>query len=77
MMGGDVLNGLRDRNVLVVEDIIDTGLTMAFLLKQLENAGVKEVKVASMLVKRTSKSSGYRPDCKCIGLLHSRDWTRE
>ncbi len=42
---------LRDRNVLVVEDIIDTGLTMTHYLEMLKGRGPKTIKVASLLYK--------------------------
>ncbi|XP_063601509.1 hypoxanthine-guanine phosphoribosyltransferase-like isoform X1 [Penaeus indicus] len=62
VVGGDNLNGLRGQNVLVVEDIIDTGRTMEKLLAILAKHGPKSVKVASLLVKRRPGSTGYRPD---------------
>ena len=40
-----------DRNVVVVEDIIDTGLTMRHLLQMLRSRRPKTVKVASLLFK--------------------------
>lgn len=48
--------------MLVVEDIVDTGRTMQKLLSILNGVKPKSTKVASMLVKRTSRSCGYRPD---------------
>jgi hypoxanthine phosphoribosyltransferase len=44
------------------QDIIDTGGTMTRLLKLLETYKPANVRVASLLVKRTPKSTGYRPD---------------
>ncbi|KAF7255698.1 hypothetical protein EG68_07182 [Paragonimus skrjabini miyazakii] len=52
----------RDKDILVVEDIIDTGKTMRSLLKYLESLSPRSVKVASLLLKRTPLSNGYRPD---------------
>ncbi|KAM9668517.1 hypoxanthine-guanine phosphoribosyltransferase isoform 1-T1 [Dama dama] len=49
-------------NVLIVEDIIDTGKTMQTLLSLVKKHKPKMVKVASLLVKRTPRSVGYRPD---------------
>uniref|UniRef100_A0A9L0T148 Hypoxanthine-guanine phosphoribosyltransferase n=2 Tax=Equus TaxID=9789 RepID=A0A9L0T148_HORSE len=49
-------------NVLIVEDIIDTGKTMQTLLSLVKEYNPKMVKVASLLVKRTPRSVGYRPD---------------
>lgn len=62
VIGGDSLENLKGRNVLVVEDIVDTGRTMQKLLSILNGVKPKSTKVASMLVKRTSRSCGYRPD---------------
>ncbi|XP_022409987.1 hypoxanthine-guanine phosphoribosyltransferase isoform X1 [Delphinapterus leucas] len=64
----DVLAGLEEMlrknhmNVLIVEDIIDTGKTMQTLLSLVKQHNPKMVKVASLLVKRTPRSVGYRPD---------------
>ncbi|KFQ54124.1 Hypoxanthine-guanine phosphoribosyltransferase, partial [Pelecanus crispus] len=44
------------------QDIIDTGKTMKTLLSLLKQYKPKMVKVASLLVKRTPRSVGYRPD---------------
>lgn len=57
---------LQGRNVLVVEDIIDTGRTMQKLLALLTQHQPKSVRVASLLIKRRPDSTGYRPDCKLI-----------
>ncbi|KAK8734665.1 hypothetical protein OTU49_005923 [Cherax quadricarinatus] len=62
VVGGDNMVSLSGRNVLVVEDIIDTGKTMEKLLAILKNHQPKSVRVASLLVKRKSDSTGYRPD---------------
>ncbi|XP_062358591.1 hypoxanthine-guanine phosphoribosyltransferase isoform X3 [Cinclus cinclus] len=64
VIGGDDLSTLTGKNVLIVEDIIDTGKTMKTLLSLLKQYNPKMVKVASLLVKRTPRSVGYRPDCK-------------
>lgn len=50
------------QNLLIVEDIIDTGATMVQLLKKLETFAPKSVKVTSLLIKKTPKSNGYIPD---------------
>ncbi|XP_078519565.1 phosphoribosyltransferase domain-containing protein 1 [Lissotriton helveticus] len=61
-LGGEDLSKLAGRNVLIVEDIISTGRTMKSLLNQLEKYNPKMIKVASLLVKRTPLSDGYKPD---------------
>ncbi|XP_078068105.1 hypoxanthine-guanine phosphoribosyltransferase [Mustelus asterias] len=62
VIGGDDLSTLTGKNVLIVEDIIDTGKTMQTLLSMLQDYKPNMVKVVSLLVKRTPRSVGYRPD---------------
>jgi len=47
----DVTRPLHGQHVLVVEDIIDTGLTMKFLLENLEARHPQSVRVCSLLEK--------------------------
>ena len=47
---------------MFLKDIIDTGKTMQTLLSLVKKHKPKMVKVASLLVKRTPRSVGYRPD---------------
>lgn len=47
----DLDQSLKGKHVLLVEDIVDTGLTMRYLLQYLEGRGPLSVKVASLLVK--------------------------
>jgi hypoxanthine phosphoribosyltransferase len=42
---------LKDQHVLVVEDIVDTGLTMNFLKQHLSQRGAKSLTTASLLLK--------------------------
>jgi len=60
--GGDSMGSLMGKNVLVVEDIVDTGRTMVNLLEVLNEQKPKKLKVASLLVKRSPEANGYRPD---------------
>eukprot|EP00058_Branchiostoma_floridae_P003435 XP_002588923.1 hypothetical protein BRAFLDRAFT_125430 [Branchiostoma floridae] len=62
VIGGDNLENLRGKNVMIVEDIIDTGRTMLKLLDLVKDYEPKKVRVVSLLVKRTPHSVGYRPD---------------
>jgi hypoxanthine phosphoribosyltransferase len=50
---------LVGKRVLLVEDIVDTGKTMDFLLTHLKFCGAKEVKVCSLTLRR---GSSYEPD---------------
>lgn len=42
---------VRERRVVIVEDMIDTGNTMEFLIQRLKELGAAEVKIASMFMK--------------------------
>lgn len=67
IIGLESLSSLRDKNVLIVEDIIDSGLTMKTLLKALEREQPRLVKVAALFFKRTAKNKGnYYPDCEYL-----------
>uniref|UniRef100_A0A5K3FDT2 Hypoxanthine phosphoribosyltransferase n=1 Tax=Mesocestoides corti TaxID=53468 RepID=A0A5K3FDT2_MESCO len=61
------LNGVEDpssykgKDILIVEDIIDTGKTMTALHKYLNTLQARSVTDVSLLLKRTPLSCGYRP----------------
>ena len=42
---------LKDRHIIIVEDIIDTGNTMAVFIPELESMGPASVSLTSILVK--------------------------
>eukprot|EP00386_Alphamonas_edax_P008332 GDKI01027330.1.p1 GENE.GDKI01027330.1~~GDKI01027330.1.p1 ORF type:complete len:242 (-),score=97.69 GDKI01027330.1:468-1193(-) len=57
------LSVLKNKNVLIVEDIIDTGLTLTKFCKYLEKLGPKTVGVTSLVEKRTDKNiTGFKGD---------------
>lgn len=47
----DLDEDVMDRDVLIVEDIIDSGLTLSWLKSNLESRGAKSVRIATMLRK--------------------------
>ncbi len=47
----DLSNPIRDKDVIVVEDIVDTGLTLSRLLEILSSRGARSIKLASFLDK--------------------------
>lgn len=47
----DLTGSIDGKNVLVVEDIVDTGLTLTYLLKLLKGRNPKNVRLASLLHK--------------------------
>ena len=53
---------VRGRDIIVVEDIIDSGLTINNLRKDLEAAGAKNIRVAAMLFKPDAFKFNYKVD---------------
>ncbi len=47
----DLSNPIRDKHVLIVEDIVDTGLTLSRLIEILDSRGAASIKLASFLDK--------------------------
>ncbi|HEY6873989.1 MAG TPA: hypoxanthine phosphoribosyltransferase [Geobacteraceae bacterium] len=58
----DVENSLEGKNVLVVEDIVDTGLSLAFLLAHLSRMGPESLKVCTLIDKRGRRRVDVTPD---------------
>lgn len=54
----DLDQPLEDRHVLIVEDIIDSGLTLSYLMKNLRARGPASLEVCSLLRKPPGRSSG-------------------
>ncbi|CDS40030.1 hypoxanthine guanine phosphoribosyltransferase [Echinococcus multilocularis] len=53
---------IKDKNILIVDDICDTGKTMVKLSDYLTEAGAKSVMTCCLLLKHTKLNIGYRPD---------------
>ena len=56
---------LTDRHVLIVEDIVDSGLTLAYLRKNLNARGPASLEVCALLVKEGLQKTD--PDLKYVG----------
>lgn len=50
----DLVRPIKDKNVLIVEDIFDTGLTVKYLCENLKAREPKSIKVCTLLKKQTS-----------------------
>ena len=58
----DVEESLRGRNVILVEDILDTGLTLAFLKRLLLGHQPKSLRIAVLLDKRARRKLAVEAD---------------
>ena len=53
---------IKECDLLIIEDIIDSGSTLSYLTKYLENKGAKSVKTCTLLDKPSRRKVEYVPD---------------
>src|SRR6202050_454530 len=58
----DVDQSMRDRNVILVEDILDTGLTLNFLKRVLMGHQPKSLRIAALLDKPSRRKQAIQAD---------------
>ncbi len=58
----DILN----QDVLIVEDIVDTGLTLSYLKRALEDRGPASIKIVTLLDKPARRRVDLKPDYSCF-----------
>ena len=61
----DLSSQIEGRHVIVAEDILDSGLTLTYLLKNLSSRQPASIEVATLLRKKTRAQA--KIDCKYIG----------
>ena len=61
LSGLDRIN-LKDRHVLLIEDIVDTGLTLKSIVEQLKMEGPASLKICTFLLKETDKRLKQTPE---------------
>merc|ERR1712150_313043 len=69
IQGMDDLSEMKDRHLLIVEDIIDTGRTMKKLLKTISPYQPKSITVATLLIKETDKAIEDRYEPEMCGFV--------
>lgn len=52
----DVTVDVAGKNILIVEDIIETGLTVSFLMEHLNKKGLSSIKICALLSKKAGKT---------------------
>lgn len=57
----DLDTEVAGRDVLIVEDIIDTGKTMAFTVKHLESRGARSIEIATFVDKKERRDEETKP----------------
>lgn len=58
----DLTKPIKDKHVIIVEDIFDTGLTLKYLVGNLSSRGPKSIKVCTLLKKQISNQADVKLD---------------
>jgi hypoxanthine phosphoribosyltransferase len=58
----DIETQIKGKNVLIVEDIVDTGLTLSFLVKKLKERDPRSLKVCVFLDKKERRKVPFEAD---------------
>lgn len=53
---------LKDRHLIVIEDIVDTGLTLRCIYRNLKDAGAASIKCCTLLEKETTRRQEFVPE---------------
>jgi len=61
-MTQDLSKPIKGRNVIIIEDIIDTGLTMKYLIENLSTRQPKSIKVCTLLHKPDNRTAEVQMD---------------
>ncbi len=59
---------IAGRDVIVIEDIIDTGITMQKIISQLEFKNPASIRIATLLLKPDSVKVPIKPDFVCFSI---------
>lgn len=62
----DLDEPLKDKDVLVVEDIVDSGRTLSYLLEMLKDRGPKSIKLCTLLDKPERRVVDVHVDYTCF-----------
>ena len=57
---------LKGRNIILVEDIVDTGITIVHMMEELKKYEPADVKIATLLLKPEKYDKGYAIDYVAI-----------
>lgn len=60
----DLDEDIKDRNVILIEDILDTGLTLNYLLKNLKTRHPESIETCALLVKKGKQKVTVQPKYK-------------
>jgi len=61
----DVDININNKDVLIVEDIVDTGITLSYLVEHLHASGASSVRICTLIDKRERRETDVRVDYAC------------
>lgn len=61
----DIDIDIKSKHVLIVEDIVDTGRTLSFLVEHMRLRGPKSVRICAMIDKRERRKTDIQVDYAC------------
>ncbi|MCK9477706.1 MAG: hypoxanthine phosphoribosyltransferase [Candidatus Muirbacterium halophilum] len=64
----DIDVDVQGKNIVIIEDIVDTGLTMEFLVGYFKNKGANCIKVCALLDKKDCRKVEARVDYCCFDI---------
>lgn len=56
------LENIMDKDIIIVEDIVDTGKTINYLVNYLKDMGAKSIRVCTILDKPIKRSINFKPE---------------
>lgn len=62
----DIPDDIKGFDVLIVDDIIDTGITMDFVINHVKKLGANSVKICTLLDKPSRRTKDLKPDYCCF-----------
>ena len=64
----DLDESLKDKEVLIVEDIVDSGRTLSYLVDMLKDRGPKSIRICTLLDKPSRRVKAVRVDYTCFSI---------
>ena len=61
-MKANLLENIMDKDIIIVEDIVDTGKTINYLVNYLKDMGAKSIRVCTVLDKPIKRSITFKPE---------------
>lgn len=61
-----ISHSIKDRHVIVLEDIVDTGDTARYIIEELKRHETASIKFATLLFKPKALKHHFRPDYSCF-----------